>query len=384
MLALSLLYPPKALYAQSVSSPSLESVPQTDYILVSELARNCGLTPFYDALSGKVKLQSPDKENPTIVVIASGMDIALVDNEPILLPARASISGGGIKVPLALLKIVQERVDAKRETAARKEVQPPPTPKKKELKKVIIDPGHGGKFPGATGWGQVEAEITLAIALKLRSLLENAGIKAVMTRQSDTHLAEELSEDLDARVNLANREQPDLFISIHVNASEDKSAKGFEVFLAPVDEDIDRRVAKAVRESSLAQEEFQVSGTLPTQFLFDIQRLFLEEYYKQSRQLAQDIVDAMASGLPEPNRGVKEEGFRVIKWTRCPAVLAEVGFISNTESAQKLSRSNYRATVAESIARGILNFKKRFDRTEGFTKSGVDESEKTSGQTGSR
>lgn len=371
-------------YAQSANPTLSETAAQTNYTSISEIVRNCGLTPFYDALSGKVRLQSPDKENPTIVVIAPGMEIAMVDGERILLPARVSLSASGMKAPLTLLKIIQERIAAKREAAARKEkIEPPPPPEKKELKKVVIDPGHGGKFPGATGWGQVEANINLAIALKLKNFLESAGIKVVMTRQSDTYLAEELSEDLDARVNLANREQPDIFVSIHTNASRDKSATGFEVFLAPVDEDVDRRVAKAVREDSAGQERFQMSGSLPPQFAFDFQRLFLEEYYRQSRQLASDIVGAMAPNLPEPNRGVKEEGFRVIKWTRCPAVLVEVGFITNRETAQKLSRSQYRASIAEAIAQGILNFKKRFDRTEGFTKSGQDESEKPDSQTGS-
>jgi N-acetylmuramoyl-L-alanine amidase len=371
-------------YAQSANLPISEGAPQIDYIPVSEITQTCGLISTCDSLTGKARLQSADKGDITVVVIASGMEIALVDNEPIRLPGRILLSNGGMKAPVLLLKVIQERIAAKREAARPREVQPPPPAKKKELKKVVIDPGHGGNFPGAKAWGQTEADINLAIALKLKSFLESAQIKVLMTRQIDAHLAEDLSEDLDARVNLANREQPDLFVSIHVNASKDKSATGFEVFLAPVDEDIDRRVAKAVRESSISQEEFHISGTLPTQFLFDFQRLFLEEYYRQSKELARDIVAAMASNLPEPNRDVKEEGFRVIKWTRCPAVLVEVGFITNRETAQRLSRSVYRATVAEAIAQGILNFKKTFDQTEGFTKSGQDESEKPNGQTGSQ
>jgi N-acetylmuramoyl-L-alanine amidase len=371
-------------YAQSANLPVSEGVPQIDYIPVSEMARTCRLISTCDSLTGKARLQSADKEDLTVVVIASGMEVALVDNEPIRLPGRVLLSNGGMKAPILLLKVVQERIAAKREAARRREVEPPPPPKKKELRKVVIDPGHGGKFPGAKAWGQTEAGINLAIALKLKSFLEVAQIKVVMTRQSDSNLAEDLSEDLDARVNLANREQPDLFVSVHVNASTDKSATGFEVFLAPIGEDIDRRVAKAVREVPLGGEEFQMSGTLPTQFLFDFQRLLLEEYYRQSTELARDMADAMASNLPEPNRGVKEEGFRVIKWTRCPAVLVEVGFITNRETARRLSRSDYRATIAEAIARGILNFKKSFDKTEGFTKSGEDESEKPGGQTGSQ
>jgi N-acetylmuramoyl-L-alanine amidase len=374
---------PDAANAQDEQAPLPLTLPQIEYTSLTEIAHNCGLTTTSEPLAGKAKLESPDKEIPIIVVIASGMDMALIDNEPVLLPGKVSLSDTGMRVPLALLKTLQSKIAAKKEAASRRQIQLPPPPKKKQLEKIVIDPGHGGRFPGAAAWGLVESEINLAIALKLKSLLESAQIKVVMTRQTDTNLVEDLSEDLDARVNLANREQPDLFVSIHVNASEERSSNGFEVFVAPVDEDIDRRVAKAVRESPSVKKELQISGSLPTEFLFDFHRLLLEEYYRQSRELASDIADTMAKDLPEPNRDVKEEGFRVIKWTRCPAVLVEVGFITNRQTAQRLSHGNYRATVAEAIAQGILNFKKKFDKTEGFTKSGQDESEKQSNQTGS-
>ncbi|MFH1422282.1 MAG: N-acetylmuramoyl-L-alanine amidase [Planctomycetota bacterium] len=339
-----------------------------EYVSVDDISHICELTPSFDMLTNRVILESNDKEIQTKIVIAPGIDFILIDNESIPLRERVTYFRGKLRIEKDIVNRIQEKIDKKRKSVVVTTI--PIVPQKaKKLTKVIIDPGHGGKFPGATANGIIEADINLSVAFKLKKYLENAGIKVIMTREKNVHLSEDLNEDLDARVNLTNREKPDIFVSIHVNASNDNSATGFEVFVAPVDEDVDRRIAKAIREEPIRKEEFQMSGNLPRELSFDIRRMCMEEWYKQSRLLADSIINEMGKKLPEPDRGVKEEGFRVIKWTRCPAVLVEIGFLTNRATARRLLQDSYRNSVANAIAQGILAFKKKYDATEGFTKS---------------
>ena len=101
------------------------------------------------------------------------------------------------------------------------------------VKVVVLDPGHGGKFPGAVWGGVKEKDLTLSVALKLGALIEEGmpGVKVVYTRKTDKQLGDELIDDLQARADIANKSKGDLFLSIHVNASKDRSARGVETLV---------------------------------------------------------------------------------------------------------------------------------------------------------
>lgn len=172
---------------------------------------------------------------------------------------------------------------------------------------VVIDPGHGGPDPGAIGIGGLrEVDIVLPISLQVASLLEQQGVQVVLTRNSDRDL------DLDPRVQIAERANADLFVSIHANAI------------------------------SLSRPD--VNG--------------LETYYysPQGGRLAQVIHNTLVRETGMNDRGVRRARFYVIRNTSMPAVLVETGFVTGAQDARLLSDPNFRSRMAVAIARGILQY----------------------------
>ena len=158
-------------------------------------------------------------------------------------------------------------------------------------KTITIDPGHGGHDPGAVGNGLQEKEINLSIALKVQKILKQKGINVVMTRTNDTFLS------LSERVDVAVRKNADTFVSIHTNSAAAASASGTETYF-----------------SSAA----------------------LNSRSADSKQLATFIQNRLYPALGTKDRKVKDAGFQVIKKNPLPAVLVELGFISNSSDASKL------------------------------------------------
>ncbi len=171
---------------------------------------------------------------------------------------------------------------------------------------VMVDPGHGGKDPGAVGIGGLrEKDVILPIAQEVAALLEKQGVQAVLTRNSDYFV------DLAPRVTMAERVNANLFVSIHANAI------------------------------SLSRPD--VNG--------------LETYYFASGQrLAQTIHNNILQTVPVQNRGVRRARFYVLRKTSMPAVLVEVGFVTGRDDAVKLNDPNHRSQTAQAIARGILQY----------------------------
>ncbi len=170
---------------------------------------------------------------------------------------------------------------------------------------VIIDPGHGGKDPGAIGIGGIqEKDIILPISQQVSQILEKQGIRVMLTRKSDYFVS------LQGRTDLANRARADLFVSIHAN--------------------------------SMGKGRPDVSG--------------LEVYYFGDRRLADTIQRSILRTVDIRDRGVRKARFYVLRYSRMPATLVEVGFLTGTEDAPKLSSSSYQRQMAEAIARGIIEF----------------------------
>ena len=168
---------------------------------------------------------------------------------------------------------------------------------------VMLDAGHGGSDPGAQRGDIQEKEITLAIVEKLKSLLEQKRLKVVLTRADDAFVS------LEDRVGMTNSLAPDAFLSVHINSLETNSTiHGIETY-------------------------FQT---------------------EQSKELARSIHDSLVSRLSAPDRSIRKARFYVINHTAHPAVLAEVGFISNKEERAKLISSDYQEQVADALARGVI------------------------------
>ncbi len=218
---------------------------------------------------------------------------------------------------------------------------------------VVIDPGHGGRDPGAQGYAS-EEEVVLAISLKVRDILEANGIEVILTRDDDYALQREKRADLAARADLATSDKHNLFLSIHANAAEDANAQGVEtwVFGQPLN---DTLVSRAVEENgggavgAALTEEAQVVAGIEGE-------VFREEQLNYSWTLANMVQDRMVSATGATDRGVQKNIFYVIRNARTPAILVETGFVSNPEEGPKLATDAYQTTLAVAIADGIITF----------------------------
>ena len=230
------------------------------------------------------------------------------------------------------------------------------------VRTIIIDPGHGGRDAGAIGRRVrlKEKDLNLAIAKKLRTALEEHGIRVIMTRDSDIFIP------LEERVRIANSSGADLFVSIHINASRSRSMNGFECYYLSEATNDNARALEAFENATLKTDKGTVvehSSSLD-KTLWDMK---LTENRRESAQLAGDICSAVDNSLVARNRGVKTARFYVIKFTRIPSVLVEVGYLSNKFEELKLKDDSYADRMADVIAKGILTYKNKYERTEGFT-----------------
>ncbi len=219
-------------------------------------------------------------------------------------------------------------------------------PERRKLKTIVLDPGHGGKDSGAVGKGGLkEKKITLDIALRLRDVLEQDGYKVIMTRSDDRFIS------LGRRAQIANEASADMFVSIHANASRRRSSSGFEVFYLSDATDDHARALEAAENDSLPLETGEPVSSDTEVIVWD---LLNTAFRAESRTLA----DAVCRGLkavrvPSENRGVKSARFAVLKGSRMPAVLVEVGFITNPSESGWLNLPDYRQRLADGIRQGI-------------------------------
>ena len=229
------------------------------------------------------------------------------------------------------------------------------------LKTVVIDAGHGGKDPGAVGpTGLKEKDVVLDVTKRVAEILQRKAVRVILTRDRDEFVS------LQKRVSVANSSGVDLFLSVHCNAALSSRAKGFEsYFLSPASDDLARAVETV--ENSVVMLEAD-SSNKNKQFLTILADLKYTEYRAESKMLAGMVQANLDKQLSTPNRGVKSALFYVLKGLEAPAVLVELGFISNP-SEERLFRSyRHRQLLAQQIAESILQFKKEFDMTAGFTK----------------
>ncbi|MBI1976171.1 MAG: N-acetylmuramoyl-L-alanine amidase [Candidatus Omnitrophica bacterium] len=238
---------------------------------------------------------------------------------------------------------------------------PPPAEGVFQIRKIVIDPGHGGKDPGARGrLGSKEKDIVLDVALRLRDLLVKEGIEIVMTRDKDQFVS------LGRRAQIANENKSDFFLSVHANSSKSRSASGFEIYYLSDAVDDEARAVAAMENAvlDLEEESFSERNQTLEATLWDIMN---NENRAESEELAREICKAAQTRLGIRNRGTKSARFAVLKSTTMPAVLIETGFLSNSLEEQKLQSASYRQRLAEAIAGGILVYKEHYEKREGFT-----------------
>lgn len=269
------------------------------------------------------------------------MAVVIVDGSAEEIPAPPLLRDGELLLP----DLVWNR------WVGRWAAQQPPLPSDflPGLKTIVLDAGHGGHDPGAIGRsGLREKAVTLDVALRLKGLLEREGFQVVMTRDRDRFIS------LSQRSQMANRQEADLFVSIHANAARIRSISGFEVYALSEATDDHARALEAAENASLPLEGGQAVASETEAIVWD---LLYTEHRAESMELAAQVCRGLRGRLPSQNRGVKTARFAVLKGSRMPAILIEVGFVSHPAEEQRLRNSSYRQHLAEGIRDGILVFR---------------------------
>ena len=224
---------------------------------------------------------------------------------------------------------------------------------------IVIDPGHGGGEEGALGPGGLkEKDLVLSIAQKLRTRLKDAGFEPVLTRDADKAV------DLANRTAEANHARAELLVSIHANASSRRGARGAETFFLSTSAAGDGEAA-----SLAGLENMSGTGTADGQAGADAEiQLVLWEmaqagHLAASSRLAELIQAEMNTLGDTRDRGVKQAPFRVLVGATMPAVLVEVGFLSNPDEEKRLATDEYQEQIAGALAAAIVRFAK--DGAEG-------------------
>ena len=224
------------------------------------------------------------------------------------------------------------------------------------IQTIVLDAGHGGKDPGAIGYHNIkEKNIVLDITNELGKLIaqKHSDINVVYTRTNDTFLG------LKNRTSIANKNNGQIFISIHANSSSAKSARGYEIFLLQPNS-VDEAIDVAIRENSSIIFEDDISAYDQNQIIANISQ---STFLKESEQLAVFIQNGIKKELPKTrNRGIKQAGFHVLVGASMPNLLIETGFLTNKSEAQMLNKSTYRKKFAKGIYNGISRYIKYYNK----------------------
>lgn len=227
----------------------------------------------------------------------------------------------------------------------------------REVKTIVIDPGHGGKDSGALGKNSQEKDLVLAIGKLLKKELEKAGFKVKMTRDKDVFI------ELGQRANLANQWDGDLFISLHCNAVDatperKKQIKGYHVYVlrAPESEE-DKAIARRENKVATLYGEKNAKEELSPIEWFKLEAR-LEKYKQNSYMFTEEMLKAMDGGkIRKQAGGVGGAGFMVLVGALMPAVLFEIGFISNLDDEAYMMSKAGQEDIAARIAKAVSTYK---------------------------
>jgi N-acetylmuramoyl-L-alanine amidase len=234
---------------------------------------------------------------------------------------------------------------------------------KTNIRKVVIDAGHGGKDPGAIGRNAKEKNITLAIALKLGKVIRDnlSDVDVIFTRDKDVFV------ELYQRAEIANRNKADLFISIHCNANPSRVFQGAETYVMGLHKSKQNLEISKLENASILMEPDYLTrydgfdpGSDESYITFT---LFQNAYLNQSTEFAAEVQNEMKDRVGMDDRGVRQAGFLVLYKTTMPAVLIETGFLSNPVEESYLMSATGQDHIANAIFRAFISYKQRLEKT---------------------
>ena len=217
------------------------------------------------------------------------------------------------------------------------------------IRTIVVDAGHGGTDEGAHGpSGTLEKAITLSVARRLRDALESRlGVRVILTRIRDAVV------ELDERAAIANNNKADLFISLHANSSVSQSPSGAEVFYLSIDEYGEEARALAEREG----QYLPVTGGGTREIDLILWEMAQVRYLEQSAHLAELVEGELRRRVPMSPRAIQQAPFRVLVGANMPAVLVEMGFISNPDQERQLAGAPFQDAVVEALMASVVRFR---------------------------
>ena len=221
---------------------------------------------------------------------------------------------------------------------------------------VVIDAGHGGKFPGAHYGGVYEKDLTLKVALKLGKLIEDGmpGVKVVYTRKTDKALGPDLASDLQARADIANKAGGDLFISIHVNAARATAARGVETLImgeSPKEQKYNESALFENNREDLIDMSDERTAAIVRAYIQNLQFTYGEYSMAMARCIQNNYLKA-----GRHSRGIKPQLLRVLYATDMPGVLTEIGFMSNPQEAAYMKSEKGQNEIARSLYQAVRDY----------------------------
>jgi len=271
-----------------------------------------------------------------------GSDLVIVDKERVTLSTPVRVVRSAVIVPSdfrskVISRLRQRAIEQKRYGITR-------------VRSIIIDAGHGGKDPGAIGRsGVYEKKIVLDISIRIKKILQDRGIEVQMTRERDEFIS------LQKRTEIASRSKADLFVSVHANSSPVRSVHGLEVYTSKYLGFKDRNAQQRKTNQRLMFNQLSMKRGAA-----DVANIVSDMLYThkqaEAKTLAKQLAKKTAKRIKTKNRGEKESRFYVVKNTLIPAILVEVGFLSNPKESKLLQTSTYRQRVARGIAESILDY----------------------------
>ncbi len=365
-----------------------------DYHRLPDVAELFNCREYWDSFSRKAMLRFEGN----LIQMTIGNNVVFCNRELYTLHAPPITVDGTVYIPKELLEYIEKTCIKTRPEpdqsphnnappliAADKPVKKPPTgktagsgqfhkPNKKNadsIRVIVLDAGHGGKDPGALGQkGLREKTVVLAVTKKVEAILIRelkGSVKIITTRDDDTFI--ELKKRSEIANAAAAKYGSGVFISIHANASLNKKAHGFETYyLSETASDETARQTAMLENGNILMKE-KTGGNEVQNILLDMQN---EEFLQESKHIALAMQASYQKTLSKDTlcKNVKSANFSVLRNTvTMPAILTEVGFVSNLDEEKQLRNDEHLNKIARAISDCIIAFVKEYNKTDGFTDS---------------
>ncbi len=284
-------------------------------------------------------------EKPSVLIEDDGFEEMFPEPAPVIKPAPVASDSKQIPAKPAPVKT---------QPVIKQEPHPLAISSAHKKMRIVVDPGHGGKDPGAVRSRMREKDWNLAVGKELAALLKKAGFEVKMTRDNDTFIA------LSERSKMSNNFKADLFVSVHTNASKNKNAHGFQVYFRS-EKATDKEAADVAAMENEAMQYEEVHYNFVDALL---QSLAKNEFVNESSKLAGYVRNAVYKqpgiGIAvNQNSSVRQANFYVLKGVNSPAVLVEMGYISSAKDRARLSQKAVQKKMAQGIFNGIRDYAKK-------------------------